>query len=37
MRGETGRCMFQPDLEADAFGDIPGFPTAAAATGGGGR
>jgi len=25
MRGELGRCMFQNDLEAEAFGDIDGF------------
>ncbi|MEX0990986.1 MAG: glutamate synthase-related protein [Actinomycetota bacterium] len=25
LRGEIGRCMFQTDLEADAFGDIEGF------------
>jgi hypothetical protein len=25
LRGEIGRCMFQSDLEAEAFGDIDGF------------
>jgi hypothetical protein len=25
MRGETGRCMFQGDLEQEAFGEIEGF------------
>ncbi len=25
LRGEIGRCMFQTDLEAEAFGDIEGF------------
>jgi len=26
LRGETGRAMFQKDLERDAFGDIEGYP-----------